>query len=88
MIKSGYLESIYYRDGLIHKTSELEDSIRKLLTENHGVGILGGTYDDGFPLCMVSELTDSQVARRSNGRHIRIHKRRKCRNDFLDNFAV
>ncbi len=57
MIKSGYLESIYYRDGLIHKTSELEDSIRKLLTENHGVGILGGTYDDGFPLCMVSELT-------------------------------
>ena len=57
MIKSGYLESIYYRDSLINRTSELEDEIRKLLTANHGVGIIGGSYGEGLPLFMVSELT-------------------------------
>ena len=57
MIKSGYQEGIYYNENFGTPTGEMEENIRELLSENHGVGILGGYYDDGFSICMVSELT-------------------------------
>lgn len=56
MIKSGYQEGLYYRQGFPAPTEALEEQLRALLRENHGVGILGGSYENGFPLCMVSEL--------------------------------
>ena len=57
MIRSGYQEGLYYREGLPVAVGEVEQSIRALLRENHGVGILGGFYEPDAPLCMVSELT-------------------------------
>ena len=56
MIKSGYQEGLYYQQGFPAPTEALEEQLRALLRENHGVGILGGSYENGFPLCMVSEL--------------------------------
>lgn len=57
MIKSGYQEGLFYQNDLPVTTTELEGLIRSLLSENHGVGILGGYYEEGLPLCIVSELT-------------------------------
>ena len=57
MIKSGYQEGMYYQEDLPVETSALEGQIRRLLSENHGVGIIGGFYEKGLPMCMVSELT-------------------------------
>ena len=57
MIKSGYEEGLYREEGLSIPTQELDAQIRALLRENHGVGILGGYFEPGLPLCIVSELT-------------------------------
>ena len=57
MIKSGYQEGLFYQSDLPVTTTELEGLIRSLLSENHGVGILGGYYEEGLPICIVSELT-------------------------------
>ena len=57
MIKSGYEEGLYREERLGIPTQELDAQIRALLRENHGVGILGGYFEPGLPLCIVSELT-------------------------------
>lgn len=57
MIESGYKEGLYYAEELGGFPEETEKQIRELLSENHGVGIIGGYYEDEFPICMVSELT-------------------------------
>ena len=57
MIKSSYQEGLYHLDGFDLSTGSTEDEIRLLLSQNHGVGILGGYYDRRLPRCMVSELT-------------------------------
>lgn len=57
MIKSSYQEGLYHQDGFDLSAGSTEDDIRLLLSQNHGVGILGGYYDRRLPLCMVSELT-------------------------------
>ena len=36
---------------------DLEQCIRALLTQNHGVGIIGGFYEPGLPLALISALT-------------------------------
>ena len=48
---------MFYREDFDGYSADLGDSIRSLLDENHGVGIIGGYYKKDFPLCMVSELT-------------------------------
>ncbi len=57
MIKSSYQEGLYHQDGFDLSAGSMEDEICLLLSQNHGVGILGGYYDRRLPLCMVSELT-------------------------------
>ena len=57
MIKSGYEEGLFFQSSLPVSTGELEENIRTLLIKNHGVGIIGGYYAPGFPICLVSELT-------------------------------
>ena len=47
MIKSGYQEGLYYQQGFPAPTEALEEQLRALLRENHGVGILGGSYSYG-----------------------------------------
>ena len=34
----------------------MQESIPALLRENHGVGIIGGHYGQGLPICLISEL--------------------------------
>jgi len=54
---------IYYGEGLFLNeqyqifSEHLEKEFQVLLMENHGVGIIGGYYEDGLPICMVSELS-------------------------------
>ena len=50
MIKSGYQEGLFYQSDLPVTTAELEGLIRSLLSENHGVGILGGYYEEVLPI--------------------------------------
>ena len=57
MIKSYYNEGLFFQSSLSSFMPEMGDAIRSLLVENHGVGILGGFYDDGPIICIVSELT-------------------------------
>lgn len=57
MVKSDYREGLYYREGFPVSTSGIEDRIQALLRENHGVGIIGGWVEPGFPLYLVSSLT-------------------------------
>lgn len=58
VIKAYYGEEIYF-DGEKnhHLTSQLEEQIRTLLSKNCGVGILGGSYTEGLPICFISDLT-------------------------------
>lgn len=57
MIKTYYGEGIFFQKDQEGLTRELEELIRTLLLKNHGVGIMGGYYEEGLPICMVSELT-------------------------------
>lgn len=55
MLESGYQEPLFlHKDQTI--TSNLQENIQALLRENHGVGIIGGYYEDGLPICLISEL--------------------------------
>ena len=55
MIESGYQEPLFIQEG--HAvTAELQKNIPALLRENHGVGIIGGYYKPGLPICLISEL--------------------------------
>ena len=56
-IKTYYGEELYFRDGSVMLSGELERCIRTLLTQNRGVGIIGGFYEPGVPLALVSKLT-------------------------------
>ena len=57
MIKSYYNEGLFFQPSQAAILPSLGESIQDLLNENHGVGILGGTYAEGLPIFMVSELT-------------------------------
>ena len=55
MYEAGYQEPLFIREG--HAlTKEMQESIPALLRTNHGVGIIGGHYEPGLPICFVSEL--------------------------------
>ncbi len=55
MLESGYQEPLFLqKDQTV--TESLQASIPALLRENHGVGIIGGYYEDGLPICLISEL--------------------------------
>ena len=56
-IKTYYGEELYFQDGSVALSEDLEQSIRSLLTQNHGVGIVGGFYEPGLPLALISALT-------------------------------
>lgn len=56
-----YGEGLYFKDSQNKLTNETEATIRSLLLENNGVGIIGGYYDKGLPICMVSELAVSTL---------------------------
>ena len=56
MIKSYYSEGLFLEPDMKELLPDLGDSIRALLGENHGVGILGGYYAPGLPICIASEL--------------------------------
>lgn len=54
--KSYYEESIYY-NGINEKLlREVNYSIQTLLKMNRGVGVIGGFYEEGLPICMISSL--------------------------------
>lgn len=57
MVKTYYGEGLFFPKDAAWMSDILEHEIRKLLIRNHGVGILGGYYAEGLPICMVSELT-------------------------------
>ena len=56
-IKTYYGEELYFRDGTVMLSGELERCIRTLLTQNRGVGVIGGFYEPGLRLTLVSKLT-------------------------------
>ena len=56
-----YGEGLYFKDSQNKLTNETEATIRSLLLENNGVGIIGGYYDKSLPICMVSELAVSTL---------------------------
>ena len=55
MRESGYQEPLFVQETQT-VTDQLQESIPALLRENHGVGIIGGHYDPGLPICLISEL--------------------------------
>ena len=55
-IKGYYGEELYFKDETVQKTEFLEQNIRSLLTQNHGVGIIGGLYEPGLPIQFMSGL--------------------------------
>lgn len=55
MLESGYQEPLFVNETQA-VTEKLQESIPALLRENHGVGILGGYYDEGLPVSLISEL--------------------------------
>ena len=55
MRRSGYQEPLFIQEGQ-SLTEIMQDNIPALLRENHGVGIVGGLYEPGLPILMISEL--------------------------------
>ena len=55
MLKRGYQEPLFLQEGQT-LTDTLQESIPVLLRENHGVGIIGGFYEGGLPIQLISEL--------------------------------
>ncbi len=55
MLESGYQEPLFLQSTQT-VTEKLQESIPALLRENHGVGIIGGYYDEGLPIRLISEL--------------------------------
>ena len=56
MIKTYYGEGLFINEQNGVFTENMEAEIRSALGENHGVGIMGGYYAKGLPVCMFSEL--------------------------------
>ena len=57
MERSDYREALYHVAGLPLSVTGFDEEIQALLRENHGVGVLGGTFEPGFPIVLVSDLT-------------------------------
>lgn len=55
MLESSYLEPLFLQEGQ-SVTEALQRNIPALLRENHGVGIIGGCYEPGLPIQLISEL--------------------------------
>ena len=55
MLESSYMEPLYLQEGC-SVTEALQQVIPALLRENHGVGIIGGCYEPGLPIQLISEL--------------------------------
>ena len=55
MLESSYLEPLFLQEGQF-VTEALQRNIPALLRENHGVGIIGGCYEPGLPIQLISEL--------------------------------
>ena len=64
MIRSFYEEPIYSSDFDRENLQQIDTAIQKLLAENNGVGVVGGYYAPGLPVCLISDL-----ALRSLGYH-------------------
>ena len=56
LIKTYYGEGLFDNKQGVMFTENIEAEIRTILIENHGVGIMGGFYSEGLPICMFSEL--------------------------------
>ena len=56
LIKTYYGEGLFVNKQGVTFTEDMESEIRSMLGENHGVGVMGGFYDEGLPVCMFSEL--------------------------------
>lgn len=56
MIKSFYEEPIFSGDFKREDLQEIDTLIQKLLRLNNGVGVVGGFYAPGLPVCIISEL--------------------------------
>lgn len=55
-VRAYYGEELYFNDGAVSLTQALQENIRVLLSQNHGVGILGGRYAAGLPIHLCSKL--------------------------------
>lgn len=55
MLKSGYQEPLFV-GKTEDVTEKIQENILELLCENHGVGIIGGYYEDELPIEFISEL--------------------------------
>ena len=56
-IKTCYGEELFFCDDSAALNDALEQCIRMLLTQNHGVGIAGGCYTPQMPFTLISKLT-------------------------------
>ena len=56
MVKSFYAEPIYSSDFGREDLQAVDKSIQTLLAKNSGVGVVGGYYEAGLPVCIISEL--------------------------------
>ena len=56
MIKTFYQESIFCRGFDRADLVGIDSLIQRLLAQNNGVGVVGGTYKPGLPIGLVSEL--------------------------------
>lgn len=55
MLERGYQEPLFIKESQVF-TDKLQECIPALLRENHGVGIIGGYYELGLPISLISEL--------------------------------
>ena len=55
LLESTYQEPLFIQENQ-PVTETLQESIPALLRGNHGVGIIGGYYKPGLPICLISEL--------------------------------
>lgn len=65
LLESGYQEPLFVRETQT-VTEKLQESIPALLRENHGVGIIGGYYDTGLPIQLISELAVKMLGYQSS----------------------
>lgn len=56
MIKSYFEEPLFSSDLDRSKLQAIDASVQELLSQNHGVGVIGGYYETGLPVCIISEL--------------------------------
>ena len=56
MVSSYYKEPIFSGDFRTEDLAVINQSIQRLLESNNGVGVVGGYYEPGLPVCLVSAL--------------------------------